>query len=141
MIGRIVEVADDRRHLFVSRGFMVVQDTEGERKGLCPSPVAASPRLPMFQSVLGEVAAQLPLVFALHPRTRNNIERFGLSGLIDTRRTALLPPWTHWWDSRWGAPRWSSAAEDSQQGRKRLRPYLRQGHHLRQTNSRWSSSP
>jgi CRISPR-associated protein Cas1 len=31
MIGRIVEVADDRRHLFLSRGFLVVQDTEGER--------------------------------------------------------------------------------------------------------------
>lgn len=29
MIGRIVEVADDRRHLFVNRGFMVVRDTEG----------------------------------------------------------------------------------------------------------------
>jgi len=26
MIGRIVEVADDRRHLFLHRGFMVVQD-------------------------------------------------------------------------------------------------------------------
>lgn len=34
MIGRIVEVADDKRHLFLSRGFMVVQDTEGERKEL-----------------------------------------------------------------------------------------------------------
>ncbi len=34
MIGRIVEVADDRRHLFASRGFMVVQDTEGERNEL-----------------------------------------------------------------------------------------------------------
>lgn len=28
MIGRIVEVADDRRHLFMNRGFMVVKDTE-----------------------------------------------------------------------------------------------------------------
>jgi len=34
VIGRIVEVADDRRHLFLSRGFLVVQDTEGERKEL-----------------------------------------------------------------------------------------------------------
>ena len=34
MIGRIVEVADDRRHLFMHRGFMVVQDTDGERKEL-----------------------------------------------------------------------------------------------------------
>ncbi|MES2365733.1 MAG: type II CRISPR-associated endonuclease Cas1 [Pseudomonadota bacterium] len=34
MLGRIVEVADDKRHLFLSRGFLVVQDTEGERKEL-----------------------------------------------------------------------------------------------------------
>lgn len=34
MVGRIVEIADDRRHLFVHRGFMVVKDTEGERKEL-----------------------------------------------------------------------------------------------------------
>ncbi len=39
MIGRIVEVADDRRHLFVSRGFMVVQETEGERKELGQVPL------------------------------------------------------------------------------------------------------
>ena len=39
MIGRIVEVADDRRHLFVNRGFMVVQDTEGERKELGQVPL------------------------------------------------------------------------------------------------------
>lgn len=39
MIGRIVEVADDRRYLFVSRGFMVVQDTEGERKELGQVPL------------------------------------------------------------------------------------------------------
>jgi CRISPR-associated protein Cas1 len=34
MIGRIVEVADDRRHLSLHRGFMMVQDTEGARKEL-----------------------------------------------------------------------------------------------------------
>ena len=39
MIGRIVEIADDRRHLFVHRGFMVVQDTEGERKELGQIPL------------------------------------------------------------------------------------------------------
>jgi CRISP-associated protein Cas1 len=39
MIGRIVEVADDRRHLFLSRGFMVVQDTDGERKELGQVPL------------------------------------------------------------------------------------------------------
>ncbi|HZW24151.1 MAG TPA: type II CRISPR-associated endonuclease Cas1 [Gallionella sp.] len=39
MIGRIIEVADDRRHLFLSRGFLVVQDTEGERKELGQIPL------------------------------------------------------------------------------------------------------
>lgn len=39
MIGRIVEVADDKRHLSMSRGFMVVQDTEGARKELGQVPL------------------------------------------------------------------------------------------------------
>jgi CRISP-associated protein Cas1 len=39
MLGRIVEVADDRRHLLLSRGFMVVQDTEGARKELGQVPL------------------------------------------------------------------------------------------------------
>ncbi len=39
MIGRIVEIADDRRHLFVNRGFMVVRDPEGERKELGQVPL------------------------------------------------------------------------------------------------------
>jgi CRISP-associated protein Cas1 len=39
MIGRIVEVADDHRHLLMSRGFMVVLDTEGERKELGQVPL------------------------------------------------------------------------------------------------------
>ncbi len=39
MIGRIVEVADDRRHLSMQRGFMVVQDSEGERSTLGQVPL------------------------------------------------------------------------------------------------------
>ncbi len=39
MIGRIVEVADDQRHLFMHRGFMVVQDTDGESKELGQVPL------------------------------------------------------------------------------------------------------
>ena len=42
--------------------------------------------------VLREVSTRLPLVFALHPRTRGNIDRFGLTDLIDPTRMALLPP-------------------------------------------------
>ncbi|MDH5611111.1 MAG: type II CRISPR-associated endonuclease Cas1 [Gammaproteobacteria bacterium] len=39
MIGRIIEVADDKRYMFVSRGFLVVQDTDGERKELGQIPL------------------------------------------------------------------------------------------------------
>lgn len=43
-------------------------------------------------SVLREVSEKLPLVFALHPRTRGNIERFGLGDLVVGERIVLLPP-------------------------------------------------
>ncbi len=43
-------------------------------------------------NVLGEVAVQLPLVFAMHPRTRANIERFGLLDRLDPARVVILPP-------------------------------------------------
>lgn len=39
MVGRIVEVADDKRHLFMSRGFLVVQQSDGERKELGQVPL------------------------------------------------------------------------------------------------------
>ena len=35
---------------------------------------------------------RLPLVFALHPRTRKNIEAHGLSGLLDAPGFLVLPP-------------------------------------------------
>jgi UDP-N-acetylglucosamine 2-epimerase (non-hydrolysing) len=57
-----------------------------------PSNVDDATTLRELLGVLREVAASLPLVFALHPRTRNNIERFGLGALIDSQRMALLPP-------------------------------------------------
>ncbi|CAN5729301.1 UDP-N-acetylglucosamine 2-epimerase (non-hydrolyzing) [soil metagenome] len=57
-----------------------------------PSNVDDEPTLRSLLGVLSEVAVRLPLVFALHPRTRNNIVRFGLSGLMDPTRTVVLPP-------------------------------------------------
>lgn len=39
MIGRIIEVADDRRHLSLYRGFLVVHETDGERKELGKVPL------------------------------------------------------------------------------------------------------
>lgn len=57
-----------------------------------PSNVDDAQTLRALLGVLGEAAARLPLVFALHPRTRNNIERFELLDLIDSARMILLPP-------------------------------------------------
>jgi UDP-N-acetylglucosamine 2-epimerase (non-hydrolysing) len=57
-----------------------------------PSNVDDAATLRSLLGVLRDVAARLPLVFALHPRTRANIERFGLGALIDARTMLLLPP-------------------------------------------------
>jgi UDP-N-acetylglucosamine 2-epimerase (non-hydrolysing) len=57
-----------------------------------PSNVDHPETLRALLSILSEVAATFPLVFALHPRTRSNIERFGLMNLIDSARMVLLPP-------------------------------------------------
>jgi UDP-N-acetylglucosamine 2-epimerase (non-hydrolysing) len=57
-----------------------------------PSNVDDAATLQSLLGVLREVSERLPLVFALHPRTRGNIERFGLQALVDNGRMALLPP-------------------------------------------------
>ncbi|RIX45469.1 MAG: UDP-N-acetylglucosamine 2-epimerase (non-hydrolyzing) [Rhodocyclales bacterium GT-UBC] len=57
-----------------------------------PSNVDDAPTLSALLQALGEIANNLPLVFALHPRTRNNIDRFQLNHLIDTQRMLMLPP-------------------------------------------------
>lgn len=57
-----------------------------------PSNVDHPEVLRSLLGVLKEISESLPLVFALHPRTKGNIERFGLSDLIDTPRMIMLPP-------------------------------------------------
>ena len=57
-----------------------------------PSNVDDADTLRLILTELAHTAQQLPLVFALHPRTRNNIDRFGLSGLLDPASMAILPP-------------------------------------------------
>jgi UDP-N-acetylglucosamine 2-epimerase (non-hydrolysing) len=57
-----------------------------------PSNVDDAASLEGLLTVLGRVAEMLPLVFALHPRTRANIERFGLQRLVLPQRMAMLPP-------------------------------------------------
>jgi UDP-N-acetylglucosamine 2-epimerase (non-hydrolysing) len=57
-----------------------------------PSNVDHADTLRHLLDTLRTVSQRLPLVFALHPRTRSNIGRFGLSDLIDPTRMVLLPP-------------------------------------------------
>jgi UDP-N-acetylglucosamine 2-epimerase (non-hydrolysing) len=57
-----------------------------------PSNVDNGTTLRAILETLRAVSTRLPLVFALHPRTRGNIERFNLTGLIDDSRMAMLPP-------------------------------------------------
>jgi UDP-N-acetylglucosamine 2-epimerase (non-hydrolysing) len=57
-----------------------------------PSNVDTPEALGEALGILREVGERLPLVCPLHPRTRGNIERFGLGGLVDPKRVVLLPP-------------------------------------------------
>ena len=57
-----------------------------------PSNVDDADTLSSILTELAHTAEQLPLVFALHPRTRNNIDRFGLNHLLSPATMAILPP-------------------------------------------------
>lgn len=57
-----------------------------------PSNVDHPDSLRPLLEVLRDVSTRLSLVFALHPRTRANVERFGLQPLLASDRIALLPP-------------------------------------------------
>jgi len=57
-----------------------------------PSNVDDPQTLRSLLVTLGDVAKDLPLVFAMHPRTRSNIDKLQLGGLVDPARLVLLPP-------------------------------------------------
>jgi len=57
-----------------------------------PSNVDDAEVLGPIIDALRTVAERLPLVVALHPRTRNNLERFGMLGRLDTPGFMILPP-------------------------------------------------
>lgn len=57
-----------------------------------PSNVDDADTLRSLLEVLREMSGRMPLIFALHPRTRGNIERFGLQSLVESPRMLLLPP-------------------------------------------------
>ena len=80
----IAAAGGDSRVLDDPRGFGVVTLHR-------PSNVDTPEALGDILGSLREVAAKLPLIFALHPRTRGNIDRFNLLHLV-TPRMVLLPP-------------------------------------------------
>lgn len=57
-----------------------------------PSNVDHGEILASLLGVLREISESIPLVFALHPRTKSNIERFDLGHLIDQTKMIMLPP-------------------------------------------------
>ncbi|MFN0163546.1 MAG: non-hydrolyzing UDP-N-acetylglucosamine 2-epimerase [Burkholderiales bacterium] len=57
-----------------------------------PSNVDSQPVLGELLDILIEVSRRLPLVFAMHPRTRGNAERFGLLGKLANESVVVLPP-------------------------------------------------
>ena len=57
-----------------------------------PSNVDHADVLGPIIDALRTVSQRLPLVIALHPRTRNNLEQFGMLGRLDTPDFLILPP-------------------------------------------------
>jgi UDP-N-acetylglucosamine 2-epimerase (non-hydrolysing) len=57
-----------------------------------PSNVDRAETLSRALTILRDVGERLPLVCALHPRTRQNIEHFSVEHLLDTARLVVLPP-------------------------------------------------
>lgn len=65
-----------------------------------PSNVDEAATLQPLLEILAETSLQLPLVFAMHPRTRNNIQRFGLQSVLDPAGLRCCRPRVTW---RWSA--------------------------------------
>ena len=57
-----------------------------------PATVDAPETLDRALRLLVEVGRRIPLIWPMHPRTRANVERFGLTAVLDAGRIAVLPP-------------------------------------------------
>ncbi|MGH6612431.1 MAG: UDP-N-acetylglucosamine 2-epimerase, partial [Burkholderiaceae bacterium] len=56
-----------------------------------PSNVDDAQTLSNVFAVLGEVSERMPVIWPIHPRTRTNIEKFGLGSQLKGQRVASLP--------------------------------------------------
>ncbi|MDQ3445108.1 MAG: UDP-N-acetylglucosamine 2-epimerase (non-hydrolyzing) [Pseudomonadota bacterium] len=57
-----------------------------------PSNVDDRQTLSDIVATLGEMGRRMPVIWPVHPRTRANIEKFGLGDLLQRQRIACLPP-------------------------------------------------
>jgi UDP-N-acetylglucosamine 2-epimerase (non-hydrolysing) len=57
-----------------------------------PSNVDSKEALEPLLAELRSISERIPLIFALHPRTKANIAKFGLGSLVDTPKMIMLPP-------------------------------------------------
>ena len=84
------------RVVLASNGLETALPGEEGRFGLVtlhrPSNVDEQESLVEALTILGDVSRELPLIWPMHPRTRANIERFGLWRLLDPKRVIALPP-------------------------------------------------
>lgn len=94
----IDSLLENRRHAPSTGAILAAAGTRGigGAYGLAtlhrPSNVDHGETLEQLLRALRDVAQRLPLVFAMHPRTRANIERFGLGWLADSSQLTILPP-------------------------------------------------
>ena len=57
-----------------------------------PSNVDCKNSLEGLLEVMNDITRRIPLVFVLHPRTQNAIDRFRLGSVLDSNRCIVLPP-------------------------------------------------
>lgn len=84
-VARILKEAGREEFLAGAQGYAVLTL---HRPGNVDNPQKLRPLL----ETLRRVAAVLPVIFAVHPRTRAMIDKFGLSDLLAAREILQLPP-------------------------------------------------
>lgn len=89
---RAVPVAHTLRNAAVDPQFIGPEQAYGVVTLHRPSNVDNKESLQSIIEILVEVSTRLPLICPLHPRTRGNVEKFGLLPLWQRGRLALLPP-------------------------------------------------
>lgn len=57
-----------------------------------PSNVDQIESLSSLLNILMEISKKITIIFALHPRTKNNIEKFNINNLIESENIIILPP-------------------------------------------------